>query len=172
MMIVYRIFTKPSLFLALSLLAACSPKPTATPATPSAIKENIQTLEAPLTLVHVWATWCQPCREEFPELLKAYRENRNAGLELILISADEPSAGKSVEAFLIEQKSPVSSLISTELSQAFIETLSPNWSGALPASFFFDSTGKLLIEWEGKQSHEHYTKTIEQLLKQPKGNAP
>jgi hypothetical protein len=42
--------------------------------------------------------------------------------------------------------------------------LSPNWSGALPASFFYDSTGRLVAEWEGKRSYEDYMTTIEQLL--------
>ena len=41
---------------------------------------------APLVLVNVWATWCDPCREELPELLRAYREHRAQGLRLVMIS--------------------------------------------------------------------------------------
>src|SRR6266567_2193287 len=39
-------------------------------------------------LVNVWATWCQPCREEFPELMRVARENRPRGLRLLFVSDD------------------------------------------------------------------------------------
>ena len=170
MMIGYKIFPTLGAFLAAALLVAgCSPRPRAVPATPVEIREKIDSSKGPLTLVHVWATWCDPCREEFPELMEVYRDQRGGGMQLILISADEPGQTEQVEQFLQQQGSPVGSLVSTELSQTFIETLSPNWSGALPASFFFDSTGKLVAEWEGKRTKKHYAETIEQLINQPKG---
>jgi hypothetical protein len=149
------------------MLTACGPAPPSTGvvATPTEIKEAIRNSEAPLTLVHVWATWCDPCREEFPELLKAYRYAHEQGLALQLVSADDPDDLETVNAFLRTHQSPEDSLVSTELSEAFIELFSTNWSGALPASFFFDANGKLVAEWAGKRSYEEYIKTIEQLLK-------
>ena len=147
------------------LLASCSNPPSAIPATPETIRRTIESSTAPLTLVHVWATWCQPCREEFPELLEAYDRFRKDGVALILISADDPSETDAVEAFLLEYGSPVDTLVSTELSEKFIETLSPNWAGSLPASFFY-ANGSLLAEWEGKRTLEHYAETFEKLLKQ------
>lgn len=149
------------------MMAACSPAPTSTGvvATPTEIQEAIGRSDAPLTLVHVWATWCDPCREEFPELLKAYRLTHERGLVLQLVSADDPDDLKTVNAFLRKHQSPVDSLVSTELNEEFIELFSTNWSGALPASFFFDANGKLVAEWAGTRSYEEYIQTIEQLLK-------
>jgi len=152
----------------LSLLVAvtaCSPPiPIATPATPQAIRTNVEMSKSPLTLVHVWATWCDPCREEFPELMKVYEEYRNKGLELILVSADDPADAEAVQAFLLKQSSTVDSLITTELNQAFIETLSPKWAGSLPSSFFYIE-GRLVAEWEGKRTYAQYAEQIETLLK-------
>ncbi len=146
-------------------LAACSPPPTGTPATPQQIEESIRSATAPLTLVHVWATWCDPCRKEFPELLEAYRETRKSGLQLLLVSADNPNTDlDKVNQFLQEQQSPVGSLVSTELNQEFIEMFSTNWTGALPASFFFDANGTLVAEWQGKRSAQEYIDTITPLL--------
>lgn len=149
------------------LMTACAPAPLSTGvvATPPEIAEAILHSESPLTLVHVWATWCAPCREEFPELLRAYRSARERGLALLLVSADDPGEMEAVNAFLRNHQSPEGSLVSTELSEEFIELFSTNWAGALPASFFFDANGKLVAEWEGKRSYDEYIQTIEQLLK-------
>lgn len=145
-------------------LFSCSQKaPSATVSTPPEIKEKIESSKSALVLVHVWATWCDPCREEFPELLKAYEAYKKQGLELLLISADDPAETDAIQAFLIEHKSATGSLIASELSQEFIETLSPEWGGALPSSFFY-ANGKLLVEWEGKRSYEQYAEQIETLL--------
>ncbi len=145
---------------------------TGIPASTEIIQSSILNSTEPLTLVHVWATWCRPCREEFPELIKIHNEYASKGLAIILISADNPNDFGIVETFLLEQNSPVSSFIATELDQPFIEMLSPTWSGALPSSFFFGSNGKLLTEWEGKKSYEQYAETIEVLLKEITGDTP
>jgi thiol-disulfide isomerase/thioredoxin len=164
MMIGYPLFPRIGLLLAaVLLLVACdAPMPVATHATPAAIKKQIEASKAPLVLVHVWATWCDPCREEFPEIVKVMK--RFQPLETILISADAPSETATVEAFLAEHGSPAGSLVSTELNQAFIESLSPQWAGSLPATFFFQA-GKLVREWEGKRTFKEYEETIESLLK-------
>jgi thiol-disulfide isomerase/thioredoxin len=39
-------------------------------------------------VVNFWATWCTPCREELPELERAYRKHRDAGLMVIAVSLD------------------------------------------------------------------------------------
>ncbi|MDF7800696.1 TlpA disulfide reductase family protein [Pontiellaceae bacterium B1224] len=158
----YRTFSAIGISLAAILLASCSPSaPVATPATPQEIQQQIQTSEAPLTLVHVWATWCDPCRDEFPELVKIMQNFQS--LEVVLISADAPDKTEEVETFLTEYQSPVGSLITTELNQKFIETLSPKWGGALPATFFFRD-GKIVSEWEGKRTYDEYVETIETLM--------
>ncbi len=159
----YKILQKEGTLLLSALLLSCTPTPVATPATPAKIKATIESSKAPLTLVHVWATWCDPCRAEFPELMEVYNHFKAQGMELVLISVDEPADVEFVQAFLEEHNCPVGSLISTELSQKFIETLSPNWAGSLPSSFFY-AKGALAAEWEGKRTYAQYAEQIEKLL--------
>lgn len=48
----------------------------------------LQTLPRP-TLVHVWATWCAPCREELPALIGATAALEARGVDVVLLSVDE-----------------------------------------------------------------------------------
>lgn len=43
---------------------------------------------APLTLVNVWATWCGPCKAEFPELEAIHRTYAPRGLRVVGVSID------------------------------------------------------------------------------------
>ena len=42
-----------------------------------------------LTLLHVWATWCGPCQEEFPEIEAIQQEFGPRGLRIVAVSVDE-----------------------------------------------------------------------------------
>ncbi|OGQ10246.1 MAG: hypothetical protein A2138_15055 [Deltaproteobacteria bacterium RBG_16_71_12] len=44
------------------------------------------------TVVHFWATWCKPCREELPELL-ALADEKDLGVDFAIVSVDESWEG-------------------------------------------------------------------------------
>ena len=54
------------------------------------------------TLVSVWATWCEPCRQEFPDLLAAVEAHRAEGLRLVLVSTDFDEQLPEVRRFLAQ----------------------------------------------------------------------
>ncbi len=41
-------------------------------------------------LVNLWATWCGPCRQETPELVKLHKEFRSQGVEVVGLSTEDP----------------------------------------------------------------------------------
>ena len=51
-----------------------------------------------VTIVHFWATWCAPCREEMPALDAYYRAHRAEGLNVLAISMDDPRDDAAVRA--------------------------------------------------------------------------
>jgi thiol-disulfide isomerase/thioredoxin len=144
--------------------------PTVTPVNPAELRQRIDHSSAPLTLVHVWATWCGPCVEEFPALVQLQQEYKDKGVNIMLVSADSPEEAGAVQAFMVEHNQTGGTLISTELSQAFIETLSPKWAGSLPATFFY-TEGNLVNEWEGARSLEEYKESVDGLLNKLEGDA-
>lgn len=42
-----------------------------------------------LTVIDFWASWCGPCRQEMPNLVKTYNEYKDKGLGIIGVSLDE-----------------------------------------------------------------------------------
>ena len=42
-----------------------------------------------VTIIDFWASWCGPCRQEMPSLVKTYDEYKDKGLGIIGVSLDE-----------------------------------------------------------------------------------
>ncbi len=56
-------------------------------------------------LVNYWATWCDPCRDEFPDLVKIDQQYRSKGLDFIAITLDDLADLKTeVPKFLRQMK--------------------------------------------------------------------
>jgi thiol-disulfide isomerase/thioredoxin len=105
---------------------------------------------ASAVLVNVWATWCDPCREEMPEIVRFYRRHRARGLRLVLVSADDPERRPEVARFLAKLGAAgARAFIKTGDDMAFINGLDARWSGALPASFLYDDRGQERHFWPG-----------------------
>jgi thiol-disulfide isomerase/thioredoxin len=103
-------------------------------------------------LVNFWATWCEPCRAEFPDLVKIDDEYRGRGLEFIAVSLDEVSEiNTTVPQFLKEMRARMPAyLLNTTEPEAAIQFVDPRWSGTLPATFLFDAQGKVVFNHKGR----------------------
>ena len=44
-----------------------------------------------VVILHYWASWCVPCRQEMPALETFYEKHRAEGLEVLAISMDDPA---------------------------------------------------------------------------------
>ena len=133
-----------------------APPPTApapVTATSEKILADVRTPGHSATLVNVWATWCGPCREEFPDVLKVAKELKPRGVRLVLVSVDFREMEIELRRFLSDQGVDFATYLREGKDEAFIDALSPDWSGAIPASFVYDSSGKLVRFWEGKASY-------------------
>jgi thiol-disulfide isomerase/thioredoxin len=122
-------------------------------ATAAAILEEVHRPGARAVLLNVWATWCTPCRQEFPDILKVAREFAPQGLRLVLVSADFHGMEPEVRQFLSSEGVDFTTYFREGKDEGFINAMSPRWSGAIPATFVYDRSGKLVRLWEGKASY-------------------
>jgi peroxiredoxin len=79
------------------------PMPAYTAKTLDGAPFDIATQKGSVVLLNVWATWCNPCRFEIPELQKMYEANAKRGFKVIGVSVDEGEAAE-VKKFVEEQK--------------------------------------------------------------------
>jgi thiol-disulfide isomerase/thioredoxin len=128
------------------------------PADVTAILGEVRKPGAKAVLVNVWATWCEPCRDEMPLLLKFFRAHRDEGLRLLLVSADDDADRDKVVGFLTSQGVDFPTWMKRGDDMTFIDALDPRWSGALPASFLFDGRGRLQQRWSSEVT-EHALET-------------
>lgn len=140
-------------------------KPLMVDASATEIMDHIRTFENKKpVLVNVWATWCIPCVEEFPYIMKL-KETYGDDFELVFISGDFEEAKEEAVTFLKEQNVDFTTYYKTGNDNEFIQTLSPDWSGALPFTLIIASDGSVSAQWEGKATYEEFESELLTVIK-------
>ena len=122
--------------------------------------------ERPL-LVNFWATWCEPCREEFPDLVRIKGQYPSDRLDFVIVSLDDAAdIGKAVPEFLAQTHaaSLPAYLLNAADQEAAIDLVDPTWSGELPATFLYDRAGKIAFKHKGRVKPDELRAAIEQTL--------
>ena len=103
-------------------------------------------------LVNFWATWCDPCREEFPDLVKIDADYGARNLNFVTVSLDDVSEIKTeVPKFLKEMKATMPTvLLNVNDPEPAIKAVDVGWDGQLPATFLYDKNGKVVFRHFGK----------------------
>lgn len=128
------------------------------------IKELLKPSGKPL-LVNFWATWCGPCREEFPDLVKIDVEYRGK-IDFFTVSLDFiEDINTAVPKFLSEMKAemPTYLLISAD-ENTLISSIAKDWSGGLPFTILYNEKGEIAYFRQGKVNHETLKGEIEKTL--------
>jgi thiol-disulfide isomerase/thioredoxin len=117
-------------------------------------------------LVNFWATWCEPCREEFPDLVRINSDYHARGLEFILVSLDDVTDIKAaVPQFLKEKHADMPAyLLNPSDPDALVAAVDPTWGGALPATFLFDAEGQVAFKHMGRVKVEELRAAIEKVI--------
>ena len=92
-------------------------------------------------LFNFWATWCQPCVTEFPDLQKFAAENAGRKFRLIFISLDfKKDLSTSVARFLASHNVHEQVYLLDEPDyNSWIDEVDSSWEGNLPASLVINN---------------------------------
>jgi thiol-disulfide isomerase/thioredoxin len=94
-------------------------------------------------LMDFWASWCGPCKAEFPHTVEMARKYGGKGLETMSVSLDDPKDEAKALAFLHGQGATFQNLlIRTGASQESIVALNLK-GGSIPQYKIYDRAGKL-----------------------------
>lgn len=117
-------------------------------------------------LLNIWATWCIPCKEEFPDLVTLSNEMKRSKAEVVAVSVDFPDEiNEKVTPFVKKMKTPFRVFVADFASQdEFFASFDKSWSGAIPATFIYDPSGTQQKFLLGKQRHDQLKKAVEDVL--------
>jgi thiol-disulfide isomerase/thioredoxin len=118
------------------------------------------------TMVTFWATWCEPCRYEFPMVVQLAREYQPKGLAVFGVNLDDDADMHLVRDFLAKTQPPFPSFrqkpgIDVD---AFYHGVNPAWTGTMPQTIFYDRSGKMAGYFFGGQPREVFESAIRAIL--------
>jgi thiol-disulfide isomerase/thioredoxin len=116
-------------------------------------------------LVNFWATWCEPCRHEYPMLNELAKQYAPEGLKIVGVSLDDDGDLILMRRFLARYK-PIFPNYRKKAGgiEAFTQGVLPGWNGSLPVSVFYGKDGGQAGQMLGEGTRAKYETAIRALL--------
>lgn len=113
-----------------------------------------------------WATWCKPCVDEFPDIMKINSEYKDKDFKLIFVSLDFGDDLKErTKDFLKKMNVDFDTYYNNfDKDDALINYMSKDWDGGIPGTFIYDKNGKLSKTFIGKTSYDEFKSAVKKLL--------
>lgn len=129
-------------------------------------KEVVAKYRGKAVLVTFWATWCEPCRAEYPMIVELAKQFSSQGLVVVGVSLDADSDMNLVRHFLAQshpgfpnyrQKPGIN-------VDAFYAGVNPEWHGTMPHAVFYARDGHLARFFVGEHNREAFENAIRLII--------
>jgi thiol-disulfide isomerase/thioredoxin len=116
-------------------------------------------------LVTFWATWCEPCRDEYPMINELAKEYAPKGLHVVGIDDDQEGDLILMRRFIARYKPVFPNYRKKRGNEsAFNQAVSPDWNGTMPATFFYAKDGRQIGHFFGAKDRNTFEMAIRTLL--------
>lgn len=110
-----------------------------------------------VVLLDFWATWCEPCLSELPDLKRLHGDFKGRGFSVLGVSLDEDP--QDVPPFIRENKVPYPVLFNGSEPP-------PGYSlPGIPSAFLIDRGGLIVERYFGPKSYDRVARDVERVLK-------
>ena len=112
-------------------------------------------------LINFWASWCLPCREEMPELVRVYESHKVEGFMILGVNLTYSDSLPDVQAFASEFKITFPVLLDKDgtVTQKLYPVL------GLPTSVFINRDGIIAQVQIGKMTGQQIDQYVAEILK-------
>lgn len=120
---------------------------------------SLEEFRGKVVLIHFWASWCDPCKQEFPALSSLASEFGPAGLVVLGVAED---SRERVEAFLEENRAGFPILI-----DQYGSVMRDYRAGVIPVSVIVGKDGRIIgtlvgpHDYASDQAREYFKKMLE-----------
>jgi len=172
-----RIRTTFSTLILLAVASTCAAPQAKPPRDPEVIdaqgyQKILEKYRGKSVVVTFWATWCEPCRDEYPLLNELAKQYTPQGLHVVGINLDDDGDIILMRRFLARYKPIFPNYRKKKGDEAaFNQSILPGWNGALPATFFYAKDGRQIGHVLGEGSRATYEGAIRALLASGNGTS-
>ncbi|MGQ9896761.1 MAG: TlpA family protein disulfide reductase [Acidobacteriota bacterium] len=122
---------------------------------------RLSSLRGKVVIINFWASWCPPCRAEFPFLVKLYHRYKEHGVVLLSLNfAEEAETAR----YFIQQVAPPFPVYAGAVAAAKYN------ASQLPTTYFIDRAGRIRRQVSGfhpKRTEAEFTNLLDKLLAEP-----
>ncbi len=124
-----------------------------------------QTQSDSLYIVNFWATWCKPCVAELPYFMQLAEEYKDSEIKFLYVSLDfKKQIDTKLKPFIEAGKIKGDVVVITDADfNSWIDKVSPEWTGSIPATLVFDRNKRGF--YEQSFEYEELKEVVEAYLK-------
>jgi len=132
----------------------------------SELDEILNSNKGKVLLFNFWATWCKPCVEEFPDLIKLYNNYKDKNFKIILISIDfKEDIYTKLIPFLKQNNVYFETYFDDFIKQEdLIDYFDKNWEGGIPSTYIFNKNGIEESKFLGNKDYAFFEKEIKKYI--------
>ncbi len=117
-------------------------------------------------VVNFWATWCEPCRFEYPMIVELAKQYAPQGVAVFGVDMDDDSDMNLVRRFLARNQPGFPNYrqkpgIDVD---AFYRGVDPAWTGTMPITVFYGRDGHIVAQFVGTRSRPKFEQVFRALL--------